>query len=413
MINRCINLDWLEVYALETSTPPERDADYFAARGWQVDVRPYGTRVFTQMFTLCDNHGLGVIEIRRKPAAEKRDGSRAFMEPYACHIRLCNRTCYFDSAALFMADFLTMHDYTFMRIKRVDIALDFERFDSGDDPARFVKRYLKGKYSKVNQANISAHGADEWEERQWNSVSWGSKKSMVSTKLYNKTQELREAKDKPYIREVWAIYNLVDNMLDMSKRKRDGTLYHPTIWRLEFSLTSSVKNWVVVEQNMNGHKQIRSLRNTLALYQSKQAMLELFASLADHYFHFKRYQPGQRKDRCQDKTLFTFDEPARFYKVEHVATSKQPPTLLARLIARLNEYRAQTYDPPMVRAIDQLLDLLRDKQVRTQLADPYSDSELQLLRSLIAYRLNLHRDEPVNDSLQVVQSLLALDANMF
>lgn len=51
MIKRCLNIDWLEVYALE---PDKLDADFFISDGWSVQPRPYGTRVYDEMFTLMD-----------------------------------------------------------------------------------------------------------------------------------------------------------------------------------------------------------------------------------------------------------------------------------------------------------------------------------------------------------------------
>ena len=60
-------------------------------------------------------------------------------------LRLSNRTCYSDNAVQIMQDFLTKYDYEFVKIFRIDICLDFERFDSGDDPNLFLHRYIRRK----------------------------------------------------------------------------------------------------------------------------------------------------------------------------------------------------------------------------------------------------------------------------
>ena len=44
----------------------------------------------------------------------------------------------------------------FKRIYRIDIAYDFEYFDSGDQPARFARRYVECKYRKINQCKMNA-----------------------------------------------------------------------------------------------------------------------------------------------------------------------------------------------------------------------------------------------------------------
>ena len=54
---------------------------------------------------------------------------------------------------------------------RIDICLDFVRFDfGGDDPQKFVRRYLKHHYAKINQGRHNVHGKDAWEGQEWNSL---------------------------------------------------------------------------------------------------------------------------------------------------------------------------------------------------------------------------------------------------
>ena len=118
---------------------------------------------------------------------------------------------------------------------------------------------MAGRYSKINQANISAHGLDQWDGREWNSISWGAKKSMVTTRFYNKTMELKQVHDKPYIRQAWYLCGLVDDWNTLEKKRRDGTTYKPQIWRVEFAIKSSTKKWFVVEDYNGDRKRIKSL----------------------------------------------------------------------------------------------------------------------------------------------------------
>ena len=169
------------------------------------------------MFSIMDDQGHPFIEIRRKPKS-------TIMEENMCHIRLTNYACYRDNAADLMADFIELHGFVFLRISRVDICYDFEKFDSGDNPRDFVIRYLNGTYSKINQANLTAHGSDRWDLRDWNSLSWGSQTSDVGTKMYNKTLELYDeildTYKKPYIRYAWKQAGLIDDWVWMKKNKR-------------------------------------------------------------------------------------------------------------------------------------------------------------------------------------------------
>lgn len=163
----CVSVDWLEVYCLESNDRYPCNADYFRTKGYFVNERDYGTRQYAEMFTIEDEHGEPWIEIRRNPMS----GQSVFsgLNPMSTHIRLVNRHCYFDDAIEKLRNFLTLHDYIFKRIFRIDICRDFEYFDSGDDPAKFCRRYLANKYAKINQCHLSAHGADNWSSFDWES----------------------------------------------------------------------------------------------------------------------------------------------------------------------------------------------------------------------------------------------------
>ena len=203
---RCVNLDWFEVFAIE---PAEGgDMAYFRMQGFEVQPRDYGTRIYHEMFTLLNRDGNPFIEIRRRP-------KNPLMPNGACHIRFVNATCYLDNAADIMREFLDRYGYTFCNISRVDICLDLVLFDDNTRPRVFMQRYMRGKFSKVNQAAIHAHGNDRWTGRVWNSVSWGAPSSPISTKFYNKTLELydpvTDSYGKPHIRYAWLNAGLIDD----------------------------------------------------------------------------------------------------------------------------------------------------------------------------------------------------------
>lgn len=411
-VRRCINIDWLEVHALEPVDSP-RTPEFFQKIGWEVAVRPYGTRFYTQMFTLIFPDGERFLEIRRAPSSGQSSRAAQFFEINSVSIRLCNRTCYFREAAKLLDEFLVEYGFEFRRISRIDIALDFARFDSGDDPQRFLDRYLKGKYSKINQANVRAYGKDMWDGRFWNSLAWGSPKSQIGTKFYCKSMEIREAKDKPYIRQAWASAGLVDDFIQLTKKASDGTYYQPTIWRVEFSIMSSVKRWFVMEHDAQGQPCKRSVPNILCHYYTDVQLLNVFASLVDHYFHFKYFEVGQRKDRCRDKELFRFTEQDSFYKVEKLATEKPQDKAIIRLIARLTEYRMTHFDQSVRKAVDLLLNALNEERLRKSAVRPYDQDEVGLLRELLALRIHNHGANPLEVDKETAKQLWQIEKTLW
>ena len=347
--------------------------------------REYGTRVYREMFVLEGLDGEPLLEVRRNPASQGLGGIHAAEE---CHLRLKNRTCYFDNAAILLSTFLQQHGYTKVRISRIDLCMDFERFDKGDDPQAFVRRYFRHKYAKINQGNIAGHGSDTWTGQEWNSLAWGSKSSAVTTKLYNKTLELYDPKTdrfaKPYIREAWFRCGLID---DMQRVEKNGMRVN--VWRVEFSMRSAVKNWIPIELDGVDRK-FQSLRNTLECYSSRDKILVMFASLANHYFHFKKYRKNQRKDRCPDKILFDFASQQLTYKIgrDNVAlgSGESFKARYQRLIYKIREYQSCHHGTELHKACEVLISSMTEENLRSDLANPWSYEELETLKELLRLR---------------------------
>lgn len=409
---RCVNLDWLEVHCLEPYGDPH-DAEYFRRVGLTVMERDYGTRVYKEMFTVNDAQGNPFVEVRRAPYST---GYAGIHDERECHLRLVNAACYLDNAADLMQQFIDTYHYEFNRITRVDICLDFERFDEGDDPAVFLSRYLRQVYSKINQGNITAHGADRWNGQVWNSVSWGSPTSAIGTKFYNKTMELYDPATgtyrKPHIRYAWLKCGLIDDFHKVLKRKDDG-YYTPQIWRVEFSIRSSVKKWFAIELNGEA-KHYQSIRNTLDMYDCRDKLLTLFASLQQHYFHFKHYDKEQRKDRCPDKVLFKWSDLQVTYKVgrddtlsilgEGAKQSRPYDTLLKKL--RL--YQQEKPQKDIVEACQVIIRAIEGDYLRSDLRNPFSYQELLALQRALSMKAS-GDDTDVVVLMQEVKNLLKLN----
>lgn len=360
------------------------NADYFRSHGYVVHEREYGTRVYNEMFTIEDQHGHAFIEVRRNP----QSGSSSFtgLSELSCHLRLVNRACYANNPVRDMAEFMIKHDYIFQRIFRLDLCYDFIRFDSGDDPARFLRRYIENKFSKVNQCKVRVIGDDSWASFDWESVSWGAPTSMVGTKMYNKTKELKATGDKkPWIKQAWFESGLVDDPLNL-----------PDVWRIEFSMHSSARNWIVIEDADSKHNKKRAVPHTLEMFDGRDRLWERFEEMAHHYFQFRYVEyldkvnsDGERnlkrKDVCREKRLFNYNLDRTFYKIEGVAVECKPDKDDDILRRRLTLYREKHADPDLRRAIDILLNNLNRERLRQITAHGYA-AEIDQIRLAIATR---------------------------
>ena len=320
MKTRCINLDWLEIFAEEPATQPH-DPEYFRACGYRVKERVYGTPQYKQMFTLIAD-GVELFEIRRDPYSLKHQGG--IFKPNACHIRLCNQTCYEDAPVDHLRAFMVAHNYTYVSISRIDIALDFNEFDNREQPENFINRYMRGKVAKINQSNVSAHGTDTWSKRVFNSLKWGSPSSPVTTKLYNKTLELKQGEDKPWIRAAWEAAGL-----DTSR----------DVWRVEFSLSAQM-------QTLKSLKNGEMFKKSILHYDSRERLLRQFYILYNKYFDFRKLLVNRKSDGtlvyvrkylCPKIELFQAANTLPYKPVRNATIKKRPGRIYKILANKLTE----------------------------------------------------------------------------
>lgn len=385
---RCVNIDWLEIHAREPVGQPH-NAEYFRSLGLSVEEREYGTRVYKEMFVIMGSDSLPAIEVRRNPASSGLNGIHDAEET---HIRLVNRMCYFDDCVEKFRLFLENNHYTDVRISRIDICLDFVRFDFGDDPARFVRRYLKHKFAKYNGGDINLHGKDGWESMDINSLKWGSPVSIVSTKLYNKTMELKIPKTtlfkKPYIRQAWLLCGFIDDMQHVTLNGQEVN-----VWRVEFSLKSAKKGWAPIELDGKANKKY-SLRNTLDVYDNRNKLLTMFASLSQHYFRFKKYKKGVRKDRCEDKKLFDFSGLQQIYKLtdENAICGEGNKDLIRfnRLLQLLQAYDISKWGGKEKEACETLINAIKEDNLYADIAKPWSIDDRAIARAMFIGKIMRH-----------------------
>ena len=208
---------------------------------------------------------------------------------------------------------------------------------------------------------------------------------------------------KPYIREAWLKCGFID---DLSRCTKNGEKVD--VWRVEFSLRSAVKNWVPIQLDGDERK-IQSLKNTLEVYDSRDKILVMFASLAQHYFRFKKYKKSQRKDRCPDKVLFDFTTSQVTYKIgrDSVAlgdgsTFKQR---YMRLIQKIREYQTCHYGAELHKACEVLISSMSDENLRGELANPWSYEELTTLKELLRLRTT-YKDMTYEVAMSEIKKLL-------
>lgn len=349
MEQRCINIDWLEVFCKQQIplTP-----DYLRKLGFHVEVREYGTPQYKQMYTIYGDQtkAYPLYEVRREPYSIKENGG--IFEKNDCHIRLSNYECYRPNCVQKLQEFFLRFGLEPQSITRIDLCLDVLHCDDGKDMGEFIHDYILEKYYKVHIARINphgpevngsffnAHGKEAMYKREYNSIKWGSPTSAISVKIYNKTQEMAEVKNKPYILQQWRAAGLIDEADINQAAKLQAVRYNiakltkglnfakdkakireklneqkekaieikenlKKVWRIEFSLKSTIKGFVREIGNSEENKKEIMYSLNLNNIQKKSHLLFTFMALAKRYLNFKKVEmtrngTPKRKDRCAD-----------------------------------------------------------------------------------------------------------------
>lgn len=344
MMKKCVNIDWLQVYCLEPRLALEHNARFFNDRGFFVKQREYGDPQYKEMFVLYRDKREW-LEIRRKPYSLKSNGG--LFEENACHIRLCNVTCYDTDPIGDLLHFMNEYGYEFQSITRIDICSDFVTFDDGKSVPAFLRAYMRGDYSKIHiselhtfteqledNIEICAHGKDKNFKREYHSLSWGKKSSAIGVKIYDKTKEMQDMKRKPYIVARWLDAGIItdeqnelfsqadllrwkitaankakedatgdyreklrEEIKELNKEYRSVCKKLPVVWRVEFSIKSPIKGYRY-DCYQNGEQ--KKVPNNLVCYDTPFKLYTTFYSLAFKYFSFKIFEEGVRKTRCKD-----------------------------------------------------------------------------------------------------------------
>lgn len=375
---KCINLDWLSVYCLEPKGVV-MNAAYYKKLGWSVEEREYGTPQYREKFTLMNGRH-PFLEIERNPYSLKQNGG--IFEPESCHIRLANRTLYQPNPVQQLTNFIVKYGYEYKGISRVDVCCDLTIFDNGMNPQDLANKYMKDKIWKVHQSKIDAHssdGDDSWRipihlgahgretktGRTWNSLKWGSPKSALSTKLYNKTLELETNTGKFYIKDAWVKSGLCElqkvryeyrnpKTKEMEIRSKQVCVVPGTavdqeipiegakmidVWRVEFSMNSEGRKWIdlgdnhIVDLSLNAFDNLDSLAATFFTCSEW-----LFCFIYAKWITKGATRLKERTNRCKKLQLFNTKFLHSHYKPQRQTEMEDPSRtekiMMYRLIAK-------------------------------------------------------------------------------
>lgn len=221
----CISVDWFEVCCY--GTPIEEGSRVVNGMKYQIIDEKKSTRVFKRLMRVAFR-GLDYFYIQQEPISSAL--KRGLML-----IKVANRVLYSEKYVSLLLDFLKSFNLQYKGVSRLDIAYDCNYFYNGRSPKKFLHDYICKPLEQkggVYLANVKKHVTffekSISSNTQYSYVKFGMGTGGRSAYMYDKSIELREVKDKPWIRKMWADNGLID----------DNKTH---VWRSEISIKAQGK----------------------------------------------------------------------------------------------------------------------------------------------------------------------------
>lgn len=243
----------------------------------------------------------------------------------------------FDNAFLYQANLydlvtkcIAAIGFNHIALTRFDVAFDFLEFSNGMQPAELIQGIANGTYVRSRKQKVCISGEVPGEKVTVSGVATnkgmdvqyfrqGNRKSDVCVTLYNKSLEMREVKEKPWIRYVHDFEFGTENKKD--------------VWRIEFSIKSFNQSF--------GHV----FKEGLEILKPDNLYM-LFRYLEKKYFDYRKNEPGQRVARMEKLSLFVFPESIESYVLEVPkrekileSSNRSEKLMIKRLINHESEFK--------------------------------------------------------------------------
>lgn len=278
----CISVDWLQVCCYGNLL---EDKDY---RGKEHTYKVVMSDIHTALFQVVFDIQLNDMSIA---TVQQLPRSSALKKGLTL-IKLSNRVLWSTRYIELLYDLMYALSVTYKGITRIDLCYDCNYYYDGRHPGRFINDYvllpvdeIGGMYRRGSTKFTVQGGRSSCSSTKLTGIKFGSSQNGVVPYIYDKTLELKEVKDKPWIREVWAENGLI------SDEKTH-------VWRSEISIKCEGTDLL----NMQSGQLFKLSPSYMEHYEN---IVKLFHFYAAKVFDF-RINTGQKTKR-HFKPLQLFD----------------------------------------------------------------------------------------------------------
>lgn len=341
----CINCDWLQFSVMCREANPE----FICPDGYRIEFCQ-GNNIFKDRALVFYIDGQKVLTLLWNPYSK-------VLKENVMTVQVANEFLYCSDIRESMALVKKIVDCDFNNIGRLDICCDFEMTERR---WQFVKHLNSGHYYVGRKKEGSTwwhhNNKDGFKKQELHCLSWGSQKSEIKVKLYNKSREqglwfykkdaqtgemVRGEAEKPWIVENWHKIGLDDNR----------------VWRLEFSLC--------------GASQLRWRGQYISLDEVSNWswLCRVFFDLFETRFHTRINQGRKTNEHNDDKRVYLFELPKEGEKLEWAENevlpkeSKPAVSLLRSMMRNLDNEVLQCSRPIFESYAKGVIDLVENAKL--------------------------------------------------
>lgn len=277
-----ISIDWLTVNCIRKKDLPIKNSISLEFVKWNK-----GTSFFREVYEVY-NYKKSIATIFLNPP------EKSVLNQDSLQIKLTNNLLYQHEAINTLKNLIRHLNAEYKNVSRIDLCMDFKKFDSGHTPNQFISSFINKRIVKLNSKFFKIVGYNN-NHAEINGLAFGKRSSDVYIQLYNKSSEIRDSSGKTYVIKAWEA-NGMETITDT--------------YRLEFALRNDAIE--LVNKDTGEILSLHKLENLNPKY-----ITNFFNMLLSKHFQFvlceqksekKKMKPVKLFDRIKEKIVYLHHE---------------------------------------------------------------------------------------------------------
>lgn len=213
----CISVDWLQVCCYSNNLAFLLNNDYYNkvdSLPYWLELQPLETRNFARfvrVHTKVGNDWRYCADILAVPRSSMLNSNIVL-------VKIHNRFLYSQNYIKLLYNICATFKLSIKGLTRLDLCYDCNSFHNGLKPHKFIKEFVTAEFDssryiyKVGAKQFRVYGGKSVSSAtKFSGIEFGSGKSSKRCYIYDKTRELEEVKDKPWIRQYWQQNGLISD----------------------------------------------------------------------------------------------------------------------------------------------------------------------------------------------------------